>query len=102
MRVWTREQACWRNRSLQTLSPARCGGYWTKPNQCPCPGAHTRRTFGRSPAPYSDPCLYCAPTSKRYKDARTWACTCLLYTSDAADDLLCVDLGGRRIIKKKK
>src|SRR5450756_1468194 len=27
---------------------------------------------------------------------------CLLYTSDAADDLLCVDLGGRRNIKKKK
>ena len=27
--------------------------------------------------------------------------TCLLYTSDAADDLLCVDLGGRRILKKK-
>ena len=27
---------------------------------------------------------------------------CLLYTSDAADELLCVDLGGRRIIKKKK
>ena len=26
---------------------------------------------------------------------------CLLYTSDAADDLLCVDLGGRRFIKKK-
>src|SRR5450756_2553167 len=26
--------------------------------------------------------------------------SCLLYTSDAADDLLCVDLGGRRIIKK--
>ena len=30
------------------------------------------------------------------------AMTCLLYTSDAADDLLCVDLGGRRIIKKQK
>ena len=28
--------------------------------------------------------------------------TCLLYTSDAADDLLCVDLGGRRILTKKK
>ena len=28
--------------------------------------------------------------------------TCLLYTSDAADDLLCVDIGGGRIIKKKK
>src|SRR5450756_1191861 len=27
--------------------------------------------------------------------------TAVLYTSDAADDLLCVDLGGRRIIKKK-
>ena len=27
--------------------------------------------------------------------------TCLLYTSDAADELLCVDLGGRRIRKKK-
>ena len=27
--------------------------------------------------------------------------TCLLYTSDAADDLPCVDLGGRRITKKK-
>ena len=26
---------------------------------------------------------------------------CLLYTSDAADDLLCVDLRGRRIIQKK-
>src|SRR5450756_3190654 len=31
---------------------------------------------------------------------KSWIC--LLYTSDAADDLLCVDLGGRRIIKKKK
>ena len=27
--------------------------------------------------------------------------TCLLYTSDAADDLLCVDLGGRRNLQKK-
>ena len=27
---------------------------------------------------------------------------CLLYTSDAADDLLCVDLGGPRHLKKKK
>ena len=29
------------------------------------------------------------------------AVACLLYTSDAADDLLCVDLGGGRIIKNK-
>ncbi len=26
---------------------------------------------------------------------------CLLYTSDAADDLIGVDIGGRRLIKKK-
>ncbi len=30
----------------------------------------------------------------------TWGC--LLYTSDAADERSSVDLGGRRIIKKKK
>eukprot|EP00658_Telonema_sp_P-2_P004727 TRINITY_DN1175_c0_g1_i11.p2 TRINITY_DN1175_c0_g1~~TRINITY_DN1175_c0_g1_i11.p2 ORF type:complete len:139 (+),score=44.91 TRINITY_DN1175_c0_g1_i11:33-449(+) len=29
-------------------------------------------------------------------------CICLLYTSDAADEEDSVDLGGRRIIKKKK
>ena len=29
-------------------------------------------------------------------------CGCLLYTSDAADERSSVDLGGRRIIKKKK
>ena len=28
--------------------------------------------------------------------------SCLLYTSDAADDLLCVELGGRRILTKTK
>ena len=36
------------------------------------------------------------------REARMLDSICLLYTSDAADDLLCVDLGGRRIIKKKK
>ena len=29
-----------------------------------------------------------------------WVISCLLYTSDAADDGYSVDLGGRRIIKK--
>src|SRR5428012_17675 len=34
--------------------------------------------------------------------AGTTACnSCLLYTSDAADDLPCVDLGGRRIVDNK-
>ena len=36
------------------------------------------------------------------KPVITKAKNCLLYTSDAADDMQCVDLGGRRIIKKKK
>src|SRR5450756_1195120 len=36
------------------------------------------------------------PTS--YKEYVGMPLSCLLYTSDAADDLLCVDLGGRRII----
>src|SRR5664279_6631161 len=31
-----------------------------------------------------------------------WKWICLLYTSDAADEEDSVDLGGRRIIKKKK
>ena len=31
-----------------------------------------------------------------------WYRSCLLYTSDAADERSSVDLGGRRIIKKKK
>ncbi|WP_460366073.1 hypothetical protein, partial [Staphylococcus aureus] len=34
------------------------------------------------------------------KNPNTLVTTCLLYTSDAADDSLRVDLGGRRIIKK--
>ena len=32
----------------------------------------------------------------------SWFMGCLLYTSDAADERSSVDLGGRRIIKKKK
>ncbi|WDT38013.1 hypothetical protein PVA38_11685 [Streptococcus pneumoniae D39] len=31
-----------------------------------------------------------------------WFKFCLLYTSDAADEARSVDLGGRRIIKKKR
>ena len=37
-----------------------------------------------------------------YIDLRDLIVTCLLYTSDAADERSSVDLGGRRIIKKKK
>mgnify|MGYP003381529239 CR=1 FL=1 len=41
---------------------------------------------------HTDPC----GTRRRHVDP------CLLYTSDAADERSSVDLGGRRIIKKKK
>ena len=43
-----------------------------------------------------------APITKDGRRKAVVIISCLLYTSDAADDLLCVDLGGRRIIKKKK
>src|SRR5678815_3084651 len=47
-----------------------------------------RSGMGEEPPPLlpSCPCVY----------------SCLLYTSDAADERSSVDLGGRRIIKKKK
>ena len=49
--------------------------------------------------------LMIRPQQKRERERRNMlgslAKGCLLYTSDAADDLLCVDIGGRRIIKKK-
>ena len=40
-----------------------------------------------------------APTARPSHGERK---TCLLYTSDAADERSSVDLGGRRIIKKKR
>ena len=42
--------------------------------------------------------LVAGPASERFE--APWCC--LLYTSDAADERSSVDLGGRRIIKKKK
>ena len=48
-------------------------------------------------------CASIAPVARRTSAAlagQSWAC--LLYTSDAADERSSVDLGGRRIIKKKK
>ena len=38
---------------------------------------------------------------KRFLESNLVAEVCLLYTSDAADERSSVDLGGRRIIKKK-
>ena len=43
-----------------------------------------------------------AMVTRTAKPAMTKGRACLLYTSDAADERSSVDLGGRRIIKKKK
>mgnify|MGYP003690719253 CR=1 FL=1 len=43
---------------------------------------------------------YCIPNLHKWVHGSLHTNTCLLYTSDAADDMQCVDLGGRRIIKK--
>ena len=59
---------------------------------------------------YTIDAFYAMPEGERaelingqpYRTAAQYYKGCLLYTSDAADDLLCVDLGGSRIIKKKK
>ena len=48
---------------------------------------------------------HAADVARGRKGARDWddelSRACLLYTSDAADERSSVDLGGRRIIKKK-
>eukprot|EP00656_Telonema_subtile_P026923 TRINITY_DN28903_c0_g1_i1.p1 TRINITY_DN28903_c0_g1~~TRINITY_DN28903_c0_g1_i1.p1 ORF type:complete len:283 (+),score=-1.34 TRINITY_DN28903_c0_g1_i1:199-1047(+) len=66
-------------------------------------GARWFQRFHCSPRCVSAPRGSAAPAVKR----RTWPAAlpsraCLLYTSDAADEEDSVDLGGRRIIKKKK
>ena len=45
--------------------------------------------------------VYLPDLKYRWQKAAERYSRCLLYTSDAADDPLCVDPGGRCIIKKK-
>ena len=54
--------------------------------------------FGK--APKDVPSLTC-DAKFRGKHEKRQVSACLLYTSDAADERSSVDLGGRRIIKKK-
>ena len=46
--------------------------------------------------------LLAKPSFQTTEDGTRLFYPCLLYTSDAADERSSVDLGGRRIIKKKK
>ena len=48
------------------------------------------------------PCGACRQVISEFEDKQGAPISCLLYTSDAADERSSVDLGGRRIIKKKK
>ena len=64
--------------------------YKRQPNQCAC-GLETGFLIG----PLAD------KDSEDERDGEKPPCACLLYTSDAADERSSVDLGGRRIIKKK-
>src|SRR5674536_88619 len=66
------------------------------------------RAWSPAPRPYAAPRLVLDPLAL-FRQCRTSARAgssrprrCLLYTSDAADEEDSVDLGGRRIIKKKK
>src|SRR5678815_5842050 len=70
----------------EPTGPSLPGGLTPEPlraRRAPSRAARARRTTGRTA-----PCTGRSPA---------W-CTCLLYTSDAADERSSVDLGGRRII----
>ena len=62
-------------------------------------GAITNCTVGLGAALLPGVSVLCTRTGVVTAEQYT---NCLLYTSDAADERSSVDLGGRRIIKKKK
>src|SRR5674536_271083 len=64
-------------------------------NRCHCREKQNERKSTKRYPPYTDIRIFYDFKSLLYG-------TCLLYTSDAADEEDSVDLGGRRIIKKKK
>src|SRR5665811_465057 len=68
------------------------------PSQCREPGRRTEPSAG-GPRPFPMLALRSGVPGSRVQAGRT---ACLLYTSDAADDLTRVDRGGGRLIKKKE
>ena len=65
---------------------------------------YKRQPRGNDRCPISDHCraVFYRPTACVFSLRAGNKGFCLLYTSDAADERSSVDLGGRRIIKKKK
>src|SRR5664280_1679977 len=84
----------------------RAGGSATAATSRPCrpdpvSGGHRPARCGRGG--WSTPGTRARPRRRtRYGSSAPGSGACLLYTSDAADEEDSVDLGGRRIIKKKK
>ena len=64
-----------------------------------------KRQLGHILDPNGDSALLSLPSHthpEEFPHSQDKVVACLLYTSDAADDLPCVDLGGRRILQKKQ
>ena len=78
---------CIRDRDISPQSWHQCRAYRCAQRTCRSRAAYPDG-YGRGQSGYFFP-----PTGKSE--------SCLLYTSDAADERSSVDLGGRRIIKKK-
>src|SRR5664280_356110 len=94
----------------EPYQPRKISGAWYVHHTAPITSAdlgndQRRRISGqRNPRqPVSSPSAASDEMTMRIGDSiMALPNTCLLYTSDAADEEDSVDLGGRRIIKKKK
>src|SRR5665213_2692741 len=83
----------WRTRGRRcdvSLPPQEESYFGDQSGRLTSPGPGTNPPIAAGGVAHTRPSL-------RHTNERVLAEPCLLYTSDAADDLLCVDLGGRRI-----
>src|SRR5674536_38349 len=104
------------NRDISASAGQRGRGRGLRPRRAGAGERHGTRADARAAELRAATSLVCRPalsvdqpclsTSLVCRPAWVWrpetVATCLLYTSDAADEEDSVDLGGRRIIKKKK
>src|SRR5680860_985538 len=89
-RSFTASRSSSEKAAASPVSPASCQAAWSAPG-----GGTSSSKRGTPPGRRRQQCLYFLPLPQGQGSLRPGVC--LLYTSDAADDLLCVDLGGRRI-----